>query len=451
MNNSKLFLILIIFLSFSVFAEEEKDNIKEEIKSLYEERIDTINFGINTQVIDLIKELESEKNYDFNDDLLKLLYSSKNSKLDQSVIALFEKSEDDSAVDYIFTQLEEDFNLRDNNKVAYINYISKYQSIDISEYLLTLIDEESNALSIASIKALGLSELDNIKTVLIEYLEDSSFDTLRKPALIESLGKLKSIEALEILTDIATDVYSDDKSLRWKSVVALGEIGSPDSLPVLKSLFSDEDPNLRNYTITALKYFKSDEVTDLLIQGLRDSFWKVRINAAESLGELKIKDAVPILIYKIEKDPDIRNVRSASLHALGEIGGNTAYDFIRELYINERTDTGLRSIAIGILAEKDLSKSLKIIKTLLEDEWDKDKPVMLDYTCKVLSTTKDSSLKEFYIKMLSYDKTLNLQIYALRGIKLNSISSLKSEVEGLTGEETPGAVRKLAMDVLKSI
>lgn len=451
MINSKYLILIFLFLSFFIFAEEEKDSIKEEIKSLKEERLDTIQYGINTQVIDLIKELETEKNFDFNDDLLKLLYSSTNSHLDQSVITLFEKSEDDSAVEYILTQLEEDFNLRDNIKVSYINYISKYQTRDISEYLLTLIDEESNAISIASIKALGFSELSNIKTVLIEYLEDSSFDTLRKPSLIESLGKLKSIEALEILTDIATDIYSDDKSLRWKSVVALGEIGSPESLPVLKSLFSDEDPNLRNYTITALKHFKSVEVKELLIQGLRDSFWKVRINAAESLGELEIKDAVPILIYKIEKDPDIRNVRSASLHALGKIGGNTAFDFIRELYINERTDTGLRSIAIGILAENDLSKSLKIIKTLMEDEWEKDNPVMLDYTCKILSTTKDSSLKELYIKMLSYEKTLNLKIYALRGIKLNSITSLKAEVENLTGEETPGAVRKLALDVLKSI
>ncbi len=448
MINYKLFIFL-LFISFSVIAEEESS--KEDIKSLQEERLETIKYGISTQVIDLITQLESEKNYDFNDDLLNLLHSSTNSNLDQRVIGLFKKSEDNSAVEYIFTQLKEDYNLRDNTKTSYINYISNYQNSEISEYFLSLIDEESNTLSIASIKALGFSELENIKTILIEYLEDSLFDSFRKPAIIESLGKLKATEALDILSDIATDIYSDDKSLRWRAVVALGEIGSSESLPVLKSLFSDEDPNLRNYTITALKHFNSPEVTDLLIQGLRDSFWKVRINAAESLGELGIKDAVPILIYKTEKDPDIRNVRSASLNALGDIGGNEAYDFIRELYKNERTDTGLRSIAISILAEKDLSKSLKHIEAVMEDEWEKDNPVILDYTCKILSTTKDSSLKKFYSKMLSYDKTLNLKIYALRGIKLNSLSSLKEEVESLTTDETPGAVRKLAIDVLKSI
>jgi len=450
MSNFKLFLtIFILFILISTIFPE--DNKPEEIKSLKDERLETIQYGIDTQVIDLLKILETEKNYEFNSDLLELLKSSTNSRLDQNIIGLFQKAEDDSAVEYAYKQLEEDYNLRDNIKVVYLNYISKYQTTEISEYLLSLIDVESNAISIAAITALGLSELDNIIPTLIEYLEDSLFDSLRKPSIIESLGKLKATEAIEILSDIATDIYSDDKSLRWRAVVALGDIGSPESLPVLKSLYSDDDPNLRNNTITALKNYPTEEVTNLLIQGLKDSFWKVRVNAATSLGELKIKKAVPILIYKSENDPDTRNVKSASLTALGEIGGTKAFDFIRKLYQNERADIGLRSIAIGILAEKDLSHSLKTIEKVMEDEWGKDKPLILDYTCKVLSTTKSSSLKDLYSKMLLYEESLNLKLYALRGIMLNSISSMKPEVEKFTTEESQGNVKKLALDVLKSL
>ena len=451
MNKLILLIVIILIYIFPIFTEENNNENKVTIKSLEEERLETIKYGISTQVTDLINILKTEKNYDFNKDLLKLLESSTNNRLDQSIISLFEKSEDESAVEYAFIQLQENYNLRDDIRIIYINYISKYQSLEISEYFLELVEEENNSVSIAAIKALGNSELENIISIFIEYLEDTVFDSLRKPAIIESLGKLKALEALEILTDIATDEYSDDNSLRWRAVVALGEIGSPDSLPVLESLFADTDPNLRNYTISALKHYSSKEVSYLLIQGLKDSFWRVRINAAESLGELGIKEAVPILIYKIKQDPDIRNVRAASLNALGEIGGSEAYNFIRELYKNERTDIGLRSIAIGILAEKDLSKSLKTIKSVLEDEWEKDKPLILDYTCKILSITKNSSLKEIYLKMLSYDKTLNLKLYALRGIKLNRISSLKAEVENLTTEGTHNAVKKLALDVLKNI
>jgi len=446
MNKYKLFIFLFFMLSLIIFADEKA----EESKSLEEERLETIRYGIDSQVMDLIKNLVIEKNYEFNKDLVKLLESSTNSRLDESIISLLDNSEDDSAVEYIFNKLQEDYNLRDNIRVVYINYISKYQTLEISEYFLELIEEESNSVSIASIKALGKSELEHIIPTLIDYLEDSLFDSLRKPAIIESLGKLKAYEALEILTDIATDIYSDDKSLRWRSVVALGEIGSPESLPILKSLFSDEDPNLRNYTISALKNFPSKEVEKLLIQGLKDSYWKVRVQAAESLGELGSKEAIGILIYKSENDPDIRNVRSSALNALGDIGGSEAFEHLRKMYQNERTDISLRYIAIQILAEKDLSNSLKIIDKVIKDEWDKDKSFILDYTCKILSSTKNSSLKETYLKMLSYESTYNLKLYALRGIKLNSLASLKQEVEKLTSEDTPATVKKLAIDVMKS-
>ncbi len=446
MNNLRFFLICLILsaLSFSISANESE----EEIKSLREERIETIKYGIDTQVSDLIKTLESEKNFEFNPDLLKLLENSSNSRLEVSIIKLFGIAEDDSAVEYIFEELQENFNLPDDILVSFIDYIADYQTQEISEYFLGLIEENSNTISIASINALGKSNLNDITETLIEYLEDSLFDDLRKPALIETLGKLKAEDALEILSDIATDIYSENSSLRWRAVVALGEIGSKESLPILRSLFSDNDPYLRNYTITALKYFPSNEVEDLLIQGLKDSSWRVRVNAAQSLGELGIKKSVPILIYKAENDPDIRNVRAASVKALGEIGGKKAYDFIRNLYENERTDVGLRSISIVVLAENDLSNSIKIIKSVFDVEWDKDKSTILDYTCKVLSTTNSSSLKELYARMLNYDKTLNLKLYALRGIRLNSFNSFKEAVEALTSNETPRVIRKLAIDVL---
>jgi len=439
-----VFLLIIVFSSFA-------DDNKEDIQSLKEERLETIKYGIDSQVTDLIKQLEIEKDFDFNEEFLELLKVSINNRLDQNIINLYKLSDDDRAVEFIFQKLQDDFNLSDKNRISYIEYISKYQTPEITGFLKTLIDEESNSVSIAAISALGKSESKIIIPELIEYLQDPLIDDLRKPVIVEALGKLKAEEALETVTDLATDIYSNNKSLRWKAVVALGDIGAEESLPVLESLFSDNDPYLRNYTLTAIKNFPLIDIQPILIQGLKDSSWRVRVNAAESLGELKVKAAVSILIYKSKNDPDIKNVRTATLSALGEIGGKEAFDFIRELYVNDRTILNLRNISISILAEKDLSNSLKTIKELISEEWDKSNTNILDYTCKILSTTKSSSLKELYKKMLGYDKNINLKLYALRGIRLNSISSLKDDVELLTGEDNPNSIRKLAIDVLKDI
>ncbi len=446
----KFSILLVMFLLLIVFSSigDEKE---EDIQSLKEERLQTIQYGIDSQVTDLIKQLKIEKNYDFNDELLKLLKVSINNGLDQSIINLYKVSDDDRAVEYIFQKLQDDYNLSDENRISYIDYISKYQTPEITEFLKNLIDEESNSVSIAAITALGKSDSKIIIPQLIDYLQDPLIDDLRKPVIVEALGKLKAEEALVDITDLATDIYSDSKSLRWKSVVALGEIGSEKSLPILKSLFSDNDPYLRNYALTAIKNYPLKNIKSILIQGLKDSSWRVRVNAAESLGELKVKDAVPILIYKSKNDPDIKNVRTATLSALGEIGGKEAFDFIRDLYVNDRTSLNLRTISISILVEKDLSNSLKVIKELIALEWDKTNTNILDYTCKILSTTKSSSLTGLYKKMLSYNKNINLKLYALRGIQLNSISSLKNDVELLTEEDNPNPIRKLANDVLKDI
>jgi len=445
----KTYILLFIFLLIIVFSPLA-DN-KADIQSLKEDRLETIQYGIVSQVTDLIKQLEIEKNFDFNEEFMELLKVSINNRLDQSIINLYKLSDDDRAVEFIFHKLRDDFNLSDENRISYIEYISKYQNPEITEFLKTLIDEKSNSVSIAAIVALGKSNSKIVIPDLIEYLQDPLIDDLRKPVIVEALGNLKAEDALETITDFATDIYSNNKSLRWKAVVALGNIGSLESLSVLKSLFSDTDPYLRNYTLTAIKNFPLKDIKPILIQGLKDSSWRVRVNAAESLGELKVKDAVPILIYKSKNDPDVKNVRAATLSALGEIGGKEAFDFIRELYTDDRTVINLRTISISILAEKDLSNSLKTIKELITVEWDKANTNILDYTCKTLSTTKDSSLKELYKKMLGYDKTINLKLYALRGIRLNSMSSLKDDVELLTGEDNPDSIRKLAIDVLKDI
>jgi len=88
---------------------------------------------------------------------------------------------------------------------------------------------------------------------------------------------------------------------------------------------------------------------------------------------------------------------------------------------------------------------------LIEREWDKEKPIMLDYLCKQLSTTRDKSLSDLYRKMLSHPKLINLHLYGLRGIRLNGLSGLKEDVEKLTDKKYARSVRQLAQSVLEQL
>lgn len=53
--------------------------------------------------------------------------------------------------------------------------------------------------------------------------------------------------------------------------------------------------------------------------------------------------------------------------------------------------------------------------------------------------------------MMEYTVTVNLKIYALRGIKLNKMSSLKDKVSELTEEDQDKRVQKIAKDVLSGL
>ncbi len=440
-----LFLFLLITIS-PLFSEEEQKSV-----SLREERTQIIKYGIDSEVINLITDLKKEKNSDFDKDLADLLETSKNEKLKETIVAFFKEEKKDNAVDFVFDEIQNNYSLSNETIIKYINYISDFGNDEITDYLITLINHDYEPLANAAIEAVGDSGKSSYGKVLLELLTDPDTTDSKKIHIINALGKLKYRKAVEEISKFLEKDYTDNRSLKWKACTALGEIGDESSLPVLERIFSENDPYLRKYAIEALGYFPDKKTEDIIIQGLRDSSWRVRVSAADSLGRMKSKKAVPILIYKAGKDPDVKNVRNHAIESLAEIGTHEALEYLRSLILDEKSPMQNRTTALSALIENDLDNSIKSITELIETEWDKKNSPILDYTCKLLSQTKNPKLKKLYEKMMEYTVTVNLKIYALRGIKLNKMSSLKDKVSELTEEEQDKRVQKIAKDVLSGL
>ncbi len=442
--------IILIFLVFSSLYAEETTS-KDNTKSIKEKRIDIIRYGIDTEIIDLIKTLKKNKNKDFNPELLKLLKSTHDTNLESKIIDLFSSEKDNSAVAYAFSEIKDNYDLSNEILTQFITYIAPYQTTEISTYLATLINHDDATIADTAIDALGKSKDDKYGEVLLKLLDEPSTSDSQRIHVIEALGNLKYRKARDSISKFLKKDYTSNRSLKWKACIALGEIADEKSLPVIIKLFSDSDPYLRNYAIQALQYFPAQKTEDIIIQGLRDSSWRVRVSACSSLGQIKSRKAVPILIYKAGNDPDIRNVRNAAIKALGRIGSKKALSFLQSFVLDSTSNSLNRNTAITVLAEYDLSGSIATFGKLMEEEWNKPSSTLLDYTCKVLSTKKNKSLAKLYVKMLDYTVTMNLKIYGLRGIKLNKISSLKGRVEELTTDKNPRQIRQIAKNTLESI
>lgn len=429
-------------------AKEEK---QEELEALRELREKTIKYGIETQVQELISQLKEEKNERFNEELADLFKKTNNNELQSSILDLFTHLEDDRLKEAAHERLEDFEDLPVNMVNTLITYLEPRQEADITASFFEMRNAPRINLAGRAIRAVGESGDEEYSQKLLDFLDSYDYREGLQSEIIAALGKLGSEKSVDYISEIATDEDLSN-SIRWRACQALGDIGGEEAFQVISSLLNDEDPYLRAYAVGALGGFgEKKESVDVLMDALRDQFWRVRVQAAKALEQLKAKEAVDILEYKVRHDPDVKNVRMAALQALAAMDSKEVYDILREMMLDQKIPTILRAESVRILVEKDLSSSLKQITELIETEWEKEKSYILDYTCKQLSSTKDSSLKPLFAKMLSHPKQINILIYGLRGVRLNKIGSLKEEVEKMTGKNYARSVRQLAQAVLDEI
>ena len=436
--------IILFFITVTHFAFAEDD----ELKSLREERIEILKYGIDSEVTEVIMSLISEKDENFKEEVYQVFHDSISPALRKAAFNYFKEIKWDGAIEdakEIIAYYDEE---REEVVLLAISYLAEHGDDESIDLLLELIDFEEEVLSNAAINALGKTGNPQVAESFLEHLEDTRYPTTLKPALIRALGNLEYTGAVEALTDILLD-DDEEKSWRWYACVALGNIGAPESLPALEQAFGDQDTILRSHAVSALKDFSGSRVDDLIIQSLRDSFWRVRVQAAGAIAERNLRSAVPNLIYKVSRDPD-KPVRSASIEALGKLGGKESFDFLREFFKGERNPADLRLSSLKALVEHDLSASLEIIEVIIAEEWEKDRSLILDHTCAQLAGAENPRLEDLFAKFLDH-KSVTIKIYGLRGIEKNNFRELRSRVEELTEEGIHRSVRKVALSVLESL
>lgn len=419
---------------------------------LADDRLDTIRYGIDSEVITLIDNLIEEEENAYSDELLEIFEETVNDKLREKIISYFTALESDEAVEPVFSNLKERFDqdLSYDLLSVSVHYLENRQNEEISSFIADeLFTSRDDRISILAAGALAESGDAKHSTVLLKELEERNLPDNKRAAIVSALGKLGDDGAIEMLIELLGD-EGEEKSIRWRSVTALGEIGTEESLEAIRSVLADSDPILRSKAVAALSGFDGEAAEQSLIQALRDPFWRVRVSAAKSLGNLEIRDAVDILIYKAEKDPDIRNVRNAAIEALAKIGGGKAEGFLVDHYISDKSPMQTRSSAISVLLEHNPAQAAAAIDKLFHDKIAEENSAIVMETARQLSTMKSDRLEGLYKRMLEQTDRQELVLYALRGIRINRMRDLEGDVKALDDEDLPAAIRQNAQHVLES-
>jgi HEAT repeat protein len=138
-----------------------------------------------------------------------------------------------------------------------------------------------------------------------------------EPSDFDALVACKS-EAVPALMKALKD---EDENFRIMIIAALGEIGSQaaPAVPLLNELLiKDTSSDVRSMIVHALREISKARVT-VLITNLKSKDWRVRSQAADTLGQIGIeaKDAVPALTTALEDK--VQSVRSSAADALYKI------------------------------------------------------------------------------------------------------------------------------------
>lgn len=208
-----------------------------------------------------------------------------------------------------------------------------------------------------------------IVDLLLEALRktDWEFRNLISNALIK-LGKLDFIAKSTWFWRKLISTYTDvDSGLRSSAMDLLKELGRSEySLEILEPLIEglkSSDKDMRILSANTLGRIRAREVIPMLIAALDDDNTNVVYNVVECLGDIRDSRAVPALMHILNTHTD-EWVRAATLEALGKIGDQRVVELLLSLVNKELVVDPLIN-ALGTLGD---SRAIPVLVNYLKED-----------------------------------------------------------------------------------
>ncbi|MBQ3670328.1 MAG: HEAT repeat domain-containing protein [Treponema sp.] len=315
-----------------------------------EKNADIIQFGLDDEVLDLLKTMTKNKDVRFVDEVYGLFQDTKNSAIKVNILDYFKTIEDPCFEDFAVMTLNDPYDEEPsvvNACFSYVQAVKTTGAIPAVEYLLENREEYFQG----AIETLGKIGGGEEALYLTDYFNNEDLTLAKKQTLVRVLGQLKAVETYDALVEIAED-ENENTFIRMYASQAIGEMGKAEAVDVLGELYSEKDPNLRAAVVKGLSNFDTAEAKNTLIQAIKDSHVKVRLEAVAAVKKQKMVEAMDFLIYRAKNDPEA-SVKTACYETIALLNTQTGNDYLIKQITDKKTG--------------DATK-IKIVKPLLENE-----------------------------------------------------------------------------------
>ena len=446
--------VLILCLGSTLWAEDapvKEDAASAEAK-LETTRRDTIRYGIDSEINELIAKLSSEKDGRYNADLLDLLKASRSPKLRIAILDFLASLEWKDA-EAVAIGLVDDRDANDPDLVSSaLAYLAAIRSKEAMKFSQSIIKEDNKKLLPSLVKLMGRAGGEDEVKLLLDWFDGDTATPALKEEVIKAFGEIGSKSAAPRLEKLAVD-SEGGKAARMYACTALGKIKSDSSVAPLVKASIDSDPNVRTSAIEALGSFAgsgspgAEEASDAIVQALRDSYVKARIAACKAAAAGGVAAAVPYLKYKAQNDPESA-VQYEAIRSLASLGGEN-FAFLRERLEDKKEDDSIRTLSFGLLCRYDPSGSLPTLEARLKAEAaEKERSFYTSLAREVANADKAMGIASL-ARVLASDQEYLIRVAAIEWARKTKAPDFKADLEKMAKDDPSDMIKKRAAAALK--
>lgn len=434
MNRKAFFAIaLVVLCILPVFAQDSQS----------QQRIDTLRYGIESQVVDLVGLLKVERNKDFLAELLGLLSKAGSAKIREAVLdycAVLEILDAQEAAAAIIAARDQN---PDSTVGAAFSYLIAIKSSAANEQARALIKANEDRYMAAAIKLLGYSGGEQDAAALQALWENNPSPAVRQEILL-AFGRMKVLSSYSLLVKVA-DSDDSGKVERMYACSALGDLGDERAVPILARASQSADPNVRAAALASLAMFNLADARAAVLQGLRDPHALVRTAAVKaSAGNL---DAFPFLQYQARYDPE-KTVREAAIAALGKMNTAESTEFLATFMEDVKNPSQYRVASFSALVRASAAGP-RLTAVLVAAQAEKDRAFFLALArALVLLDVENAST---LVKVLLSDKDFSIRLGGVAWAERNRSSALLELLSQMAEKDEAETVRKRAASAVEKI
>lgn len=448
--------VVLAFIAFGLPGQEPaaqgEDREEERVLDQHEDWEETLRFGIDSEIVELLDELAEQQVEELADDVLDLLRERSNPRLLRNGLSYF-SAIDDPRAEEVATELLSDRELSDVDvAIEALRYLADGVDSADPETLVTvrgLLTVQSEQIAAQAASTLGsLDDTDGLEEMRRAF-EQRREENVRRNILL-GVGKMgdKAREAQEWILPLLGNPQASE-TVQQYAIDTLGRIGAEEAREPLKELLESDSSMMRAYAISSLVMLDASGITDELTRAMRDDDWRVRQIAVEGVGEAEYDESLFAARYMARRDPDHR-VATSAVRTIGSFESDEAYEVLREIVSERSAPIQARLAAVDILIENDLADSVDTLVEILEKDSQTGEEQIIQQIASGLSGAEHQGLSEAFRILLEHEE-VTMRLLAIQGIGRNGFDEFKEEIEDFTADRHPASVRRYAEEALENL